>query len=261
VPEALARSDRDFLISDKMDEAPSRYLGAMRLILQRPVEVAGIALMAGACLAILVNALAMQNGTHATAFMRAQDGSSLVPLPPIAPEHGSADAAQNDALAVLRDVQLALAESGLYDGLADGVNGPKTTAAIRSFQQHNGLVVDGLSSPALLARIVAGSGPVLTPDASQPDPAPAQSVDQIAALINGNGPAPPSAGPQPDKRILGIEKALAKQGYGPLKVDGFMSNETRNAIARFEKDRSLPVTGQVTDRLIQALAHSGTKVE
>jgi peptidoglycan hydrolase-like protein with peptidoglycan-binding domain len=157
-------------------------------------------------------------------------------------------------------VQLALAERGLSDGLADGVNGPKTTAAIRSFQQHNGLPVDGLSSPALLARITASSGPVLTPDASLPDVPPARPVDQIAALINGNTSAP-ATGPQPDKRVLGVEKALAKQGYGPIKVDGFMSNETRNAIAHFEKDRGLPVTGQISERLIQALARSGTKVE
>ncbi len=261
--EALARSDGDFLVSDKMEETPSRYIGVMRLVLQRPIEVAGIAVMAGLSLAILVNALALQSGTHASPFIRAQDNAPAIPVPPSAPgaaERGSADAAAQDAVSVLRDVQLALAERGLYDGLADGVNGPKTTTAIRSFQQHNGLPVDGLSSPALLARITANSGPVLTPDASLPDVPPARPVDQIAALINGNTSAP-ATGPQPDKRILGVEKALAKQGYGPIKVDGFMSNETRNAIAHFEKDRGLPVTGLISERLIQALARSGTKVE
>ncbi len=263
MPEALARSDRDYFISDKMEETPSRYIGVMRLILQRPVEVAGIAMMAGVSLAILVNALALQSGTHASPFIRAQETALGIPMPPAAPDaagRGSADTAAQDAVAVLRDVQLALAERGLYDGLADGVNGPKTTAAIRSFQQHNGLAVDGLSSPALLARITASSGPVLTPDASAPETPPPQPVDQIAALLNG-GNAAPAAGPQPDKRVLGVEKALSKQGYGPLKVDGFMSTETRNAIARFEKDHGLKVTGQVSDRLVDALARSGTKVE
>lgn len=263
--EALARSDRDFLLSDKMEETPSRYLGAVRLVLQRPVEVAGLALMTGLGLAILVNALALQSGTHASPFLaqqRARSQEAAVPQPPSAPdaaERGSADAAVADAVAVLRDVQLALAERGLYDGLADGVLGPKTAAAIRSFQQHNGLAVDGLSSPALLAKITASSGPVLTPDASAPDAPPAQPVDQIAALLNGNN-APP-AGPQPDKRVLSVEKALAKQGYGPIKVDGFMSTDTRNAIAHFEKDRGLPPTGQISTRLLQELARSGTKVE
>ncbi|WP_413992791.1 peptidoglycan-binding domain-containing protein [Labrys okinawensis] len=261
--EALARSDGDFTLSDKMEEAPSRYIGVMRVLLQRPMEVAGIAMMAGVGMVILVNALALQTGMRASPYIRAQERAGSVPVPPSAPnaaERGSADQATEDAVSVLRDVQLALAERGLYDGLADGVNGPKTTAAIRSFQQHNGLAVDGLSSSALLAKITASSGPVLTPDNTMADTPPAPPVDQIAALINGSTPAP-AAGPQLDKRLLSVEKALANQGYGPLKVDGFMSKETRSAIGRFEKDHNLPVTGQVSERLIQALTRSGAKIE
>ncbi|CAM5770056.1 hypothetical protein LMIY3S_03044 [Labrys miyagiensis] len=261
--EALARSDRDFTLSDKMEESPSRYVGVMRVLLQRPMEIAGLAAMAGLGMAILVNALSLQTGMRASPFIRAQERAGSVAAPASASsaaERGSSDQSAQDTVAVLRDVQLALAERGLYDGLADGVNGPKTTAAIRSFQQHNGLAVDGLSSPGLLARINAASAPVLTPDNSIPEAPQPQPVDQIAALINGGNPAPAS-GPQPDKRLLGVEKALANQGYGPLKVDGFMSKETRNAIARFEKDRGLPVTGQVSERLIQALTRSGSRIE
>jgi peptidoglycan hydrolase-like protein with peptidoglycan-binding domain len=266
VREALARSDGDFTLSDKIEETPSRYIGVMRILLQRPVEVAGVALMVGVGMAILVNALALQSGVHASPFLRAQEqGAAGAMTPSGAPgtdQNAPGDQAAPDAVAVLRDVQLALAERGLYDGLADGVNGPKTTAAIRSFQQHNGLPVDGLSSPALLARINASSAPVLTQDSAAADapPPPAQSVDQIAAIINSGTPAP-AAGPQPDKRLLSIEKALAKQGYGPLKVDGFMSKETHSAIGKFEKDNSLPITGQVSQRLIQALTRSGSKIE
>lgn len=263
--EALARSDRDFLLSDKVEETPSRYVGIMRVILQRPAEVAGLVVMGGLSLAILVNALALQNGTHTSPFI-AQRGSAAsapsVPVPPVPPDtivRGAGDAAAQDAVAILRDVQLALAERGLYDGLADGVLGPKTTAAIRSFQQHNGMPVDGQSSAALLTRIIASSSPLLTTEPGATEAAPAPPVDQIAALINGEPATTP--GPQPDKRVLGVEKALAKQGYGPLKVDGFMAADTRNAISRFEKDRGLPVTGQISVRLLQELARSGTKVE
>ncbi len=260
--EALARSDRDFLLSDKVEEAPSRYVGIMRVILQRPAEVAGLAVMGGLSLAILVNALVLQSGTHASPFIaqRGTDTASSVPVPPLAPgARGAADQASQEAVAVLRDVQLALAERGLYDGLADGVLGPKTTAAISSFQQHNGMAVDGQPSAALLARIVASSGPLLTGEAEAPAAPAPPPVDQIAALINGEPPA--AAGPQPDKRVLGVEKALAKQGYGPLKVDGLLAADTRNAISRFEKDRGMPVTGKISPRLLQELARSGTKVE
>ena len=259
--EALARSDRDFLLSDKVEEAPSRYVGIVKVILQRPAEVAGLAVMGGLSLAILVNALVLQNGTHTSPFIAQRGSASSAPSvsAPGADARGAGDAAAQDAVAVLRDVQLALAERGLYDGLADGVLGPKTTAAIRSFQQHNGMPVDGQSSAALLTKIIASSSPLLTTEPSTAEAPPAPPVDQIAALINGEPPAP--AGPQPDKRVLGVEKALAKQGYGPLKVDGFMAADTRNAISRFEKDRGLPVTGQISTRLLQELTRSGTKVE
>lgn len=260
--EALARSDRDFLLSDKVEEAPSRYVGIMRVLLQRPAEIAGIAVMGGLSLAILINALVLQSGTHASPFI-AQRGASAsapaVPVPPASPARSAEDVAAEEAVAMLRDTQLALAERGLYDGLADGIQGPKTTAAIRFFQQHNGMSVDGQPSAALLAKIIASSSPLLTGQSGTPEAAPAPPVDQIAALINGEPAAP--AGPQPDKRVLGVEKALAKQGYGPIKVDGFMSTDTRNAISRFEKDRGLPVTGQISARLLQELARSGTKVE
>ncbi|PRH88070.1 hypothetical protein C5L14_09270 [Labrys okinawensis] len=260
--EALARSDRDFLLSDKVEEAPSRYVGIVRVILQRPAEVAGLAVMGGLSLAILVNALVLQNGTHTSPFIAQRGSASSAPAVSAAPGadvRGAGDSPSQDAVAVLRDVQLALAERGLYDGLADGVLGPKTTAAIRSFQQHNGMPVDGQPSAALLTKIIASSSPLLTTDPNAAEAPPAPPVDQIAALINGEQPAP--AGPQPDKRVLGVEKALAKQGYGPLKVDGFMASDTRNAISRFEKDRGLPVTGQISTRLLQELARSGTKVE
>ena len=259
--EALARSDRDFLLSDKVEEAPSRYVGIMRVILQRPAEVAGLAVMGGLSLAILVNALVLQNGTHTSPFIAQRGSASSAPSVSAsgASARGADDAASQDAVAVLRDVQLALAERGLYDGLADGVLGPKTTTAIRSFQQHNGMPVDGQPSAALLTKIIASSSPLLTTEPTATEAPPAPPVDQIAALINGEPPAP--AGPQPDKRVLGVEKALAKQGYGPLKVDGFMAADTRNAISRFEKDRGLPVTGQISTRLLQELARSGTKVE
>jgi peptidoglycan hydrolase-like protein with peptidoglycan-binding domain len=270
VREALARSDRDFLLSDKMEETPSRFVGALRLVLQHPVELAGLAVMCGLGLAILTNALVLQNFNHASSPFLAQraalsqgESMSTVPMPPQAPggaERGvPVDQATQDAVSVLRDVQLALAERGLYDGLADGVLGPKTNAAIRSFQQHNGLAVDGQSTPQLLARIIASSAPVLSTEGAAPL-APVTQSDPIAALINGNSPAVASS--QPDKRILGVERALAKQGYGPLKLDGVLGNDTRNAIARFEKDRGLPVTGQMSSRLLRELTLvTGAQVE
>lgn len=45
------------------------------------------------------------------------------------------------------DIQKALKEAGYYQGTLDGIIGSKTKAAIRSFQEANGLKVDGVCGP------------------------------------------------------------------------------------------------------------------
>lgn len=42
-----------------------------------------------------------------------------------------------------KEIQQALKNVGLYQGNVDGDIGPKTTAAIKEFQQNNGLTADG----------------------------------------------------------------------------------------------------------------------
>ena len=59
--EALARSDRDFMMSDDGDDNPSRLLGALQLVLNHPIEVAGVLAMAGLAVAIVFNAVALQS--------------------------------------------------------------------------------------------------------------------------------------------------------------------------------------------------------
>jgi peptidoglycan hydrolase-like protein with peptidoglycan-binding domain len=238
VREALARSDRDFLSEDAANE-PSEFLATMQFILRRPIEVAGVLTMVGLTVCIIVNALALQTGPHpAPIFPRGQAALETVPARP--PQELSAAALER--LALVRTVQTELAARGLYDGAADGLAGPKTEAAIRFFQDGAGLEVDGLASTELLAEL-------------QKAPA-ARKRDAIATLITASTPSPPT------RRLVGIERALAILGYGPLKVDGLMDANTSAAIERFESDRGLPVTGAVSARLARELAEmSGVSVE
>jgi peptidoglycan hydrolase-like protein with peptidoglycan-binding domain len=53
----------------------------------------------------------------------------------------------------LKEVQQLLADNGYSPGLADGITGKKTTAAISEYQRDAGLKVDGKPKPSLLAAL------------------------------------------------------------------------------------------------------------
>ncbi len=87
--------------------------------------------------------------------------------------------------------------------------------------------------------------------------------DPMANLVKATTSTPPSAlrppAPVPvqspaARRIAGVQRALSEYGYGNLKITGTMSGETQSAIQKFEREHKMPVTGQVSDRLLRELA-------
>jgi peptidoglycan hydrolase-like protein with peptidoglycan-binding domain len=54
--------------------------------------------------------------------------------------------------------------------------------------------------------------------------------------------------------VAAVQRALTEYGYGQLKPTGVIGADTQAAIQRFERARKLPVTGQVSDRLVRELA-------
>ena len=57
---------------------------------------------------------------------------------------------QGSTGAPVRAIQSKLERWGYYDGAVDGIYGSGTAAAVRRFQQKNGLTADGVAGPATL---------------------------------------------------------------------------------------------------------------
>jgi hypothetical protein len=56
------------------------------------------------------------------------------------------------------------------------------------------------------------------------------------------------------RRVAAVQRALTEYGYGQLKPTGTIGPDTQAAIQKFERERKLPVTGQVSERLVRELA-------
>lgn len=84
--------------------------------------------------------------------------------------------------------------------------------------------------------------------------------DMIRNTVPESGPATsiaPVTGP-----VANAQRALSKLGYGPLKADGVLGSGTRQAIENFEKDRHLPVTGELSPRTVREMtAASGIAID
>ncbi|RBP39787.1 putative peptidoglycan binding protein [Roseimicrobium gellanilyticum] len=58
---------------------------------------------------------------------------------------------------------------------------------------------------------------------------------------------------QMDSTDAKVQRALARRGYYNGPIDGSLGPGSRNAIARYQRDRGLPVTGTVTSSLLRSL--------
>ena len=105
-----------------------------------------------------------------------------------------------------------------------------------------------------LANLVkATSAPAVAPPNIVRPPAPIPASSRNEAIAN---PAPGS------RRVAAVQRALTEYGYGQLKPTGTVGSDTQAAIQKFERERKLPVTGQMSDRLVRELiAVTGRPIE
>lgn len=81
----------------------------------------------------------------------------------------------------VRQIQQKLKNWGYYNGSVDGVYGSKTLAAVKRFQQKNGLSVDGVAGPKTLSAMGINS----SSSTSSPANTNSADVNLLARLIYG----------------------------------------------------------------------------
>lgn len=195
--------------------------------MQHPRQFVGIVLAAAATATIFINALFLQHGPHPAPIFATR--------PPVgATVHPQSAAAVQSRMRLVGDIQRALAHKGFYDGAVDGIWGAETDTAVRDFAQAAGLKIASQASADLLRAISASSVRAAAKPLAHNDP--------IARLL------------APSTQVLAIQRALSDFGYGQIKPTGVYGADTRAAIKKFERDRNLPVTGQISEPLVRALA-------
>ena len=211
-------------------------------ISQHPREFVGLVTATVAVFAIVTNALFLQKGPHPAPIFATlpvlQREAAFAPRLQSAPPTPAAELGNQSRLQLIANIQRELARKGFYDGPADGIWGAKTETAVRDFVQVAGLKANPEAGDGLLRAITASNVKPSSAGAASTVP----PADAIAKLI------------APSKRVTAVQRALADFGYGQIKPTGIADPETRVAVEKFERDHRLPVTGQISDRLVRDLA-------
>jgi peptidoglycan hydrolase-like protein with peptidoglycan-binding domain len=139
--------------------------------------------------------------------------------------------------ATVENVQRELAASGLYSGKVDGVSGQRTKIAIVAYQRTNGLNETGLATPELVEHIRYTRRISEAVNMTDSFPVPARRLAPLKAADT----------------VTRVQVGLAELGYEPGQINGQLGQQTRNAILRFERDRGIAPTGDISRTLIVEL--------
>ena len=199
----------------------------MRVLLHSPKDmVAGLIAAAAVC-AIVTNALFLQAGRHPSPMF-----GSVVTLP--APQAAVASPLPRPRPVVEaelpepRQVELRNADARNPEAriLKPETPMPEIADAREPTDAMTNLVVKSTGAPAT------------TP----------------ANVVRPPAPIPVTAQSAGARRVAAVQRTLTQYGYGQLKPTGAVGSDTQAAISKFERERKLPVTGQMSDRLVRELS-------
>jgi hypothetical protein len=191
----------------------------LRTFLDNPKDMVAGLLAAAAISAIVTNALFLQAGRHPSPMFGATAAGPVQPSANPLPRPRPVEAAT-------RSIELTSAD----------VKAAEPKAEPKSDEMKN--LVTKATVPA--APAVAVVPPVAAPPAAvirPPAPVPVATPHTAAG-----------------RKIAAVQRALTDYGYGQLKPTGLIGADTQAAITKFERDRKLPVTGQMSDRLVKELS-------
>jgi peptidoglycan hydrolase-like protein with peptidoglycan-binding domain len=233
----------------------SRFAALARLGWSRR-DAAAFMVAVLATVAIVVNGLLLQAGPHPAPMFKdaiaafavvakpapKESGKdSVTALPRPRPPEATSRVDARPTSEIIADIQRELMRRGYYEGVVDGRYGPRTDAAVRDFEQANGLKASAEPNEALLAAIKRStSKPPKAPSGLRP-----AAIQQVRLEPSAEASS---------KRVLALQRALAEYGYGQIKPTGVVDADTKAAIERFERERKLPITGQLSDRVARELS-------
>lgn len=225
---------------------------AVRLMLRNPKDFVACLIAFAAISAIVANAIFLQAGRHpspmfgtnAFAPAAAPAFPSVLPRPRPIDAGPAADKPLDSRMLDSKPVQMKAHPKPVEIKIE-----PKTSELKPSELKAVEPLADARSDPR-----GAKSDKLTTPVRSTaPSP-----------VASASGPRPPAPVPTRSDpvgdlilssyRVAWVQRALSENGSGQLKATGMLGPETQAAIARFERERKLPVTGQLSDRLVRELA-------
>jgi len=214
---------------------------ALRILLHSPKDTFAAALAFAAIVAIIVNALFLQTGHHPAPMFGSvivmPQAAVLAPSPLPRPRPVEADTTASE---------------------------PKPAVDKPAAVEIKPVLE---TKPVLESKPVPEPRPVAEPKPAEPRAADPRATDPLGNLVKATAVMPPvstSSIPRPpapipfanfaSRRVAAVQRALTEYGYGQLKPTGTVGTETQAAIVKFERERKLPATGQVSERLVRELA-------
>lgn len=193
----------------------------MRILLHSPKDMVAGLLAFAAVSAIVANALFLQAGRHPSPMFGTvtRMPAAAMTLPGPLPRPRPVEAAARVAEPTPSEPRAA--EPKGADARSDAKSDPMTN----------------------LVKATAAPQPAPSAIARPPAPIPASSRHETIA---SQTPA--------SRRVAAVQRTLTEYGYGQLKPTGTVGSDTQAAIQKFERARKLPVTGQMSDRLVRELA-------